>query len=392
MQTQDALWTRSFILLAFSNLLLATAFYFLIPTLPEFAIKYVGADKSQVGLIVAVYALSSLIIRPITGWSIDNFGRKYILIIAMLFFSLIFGLYYFVSTFAMFIILRFIHGISWGVTTSTAATSVIDVIPVNRRGEGIGIFGISFTLAMAIGPLIGLAIRGEDNYFMLFLSTVIFSFAGWLLVLFVKFPKFEANPLNKHFTLKNVFEKRVLPITTLHFLTSITYGSIVSFIPLYFKELGFQSSGGFFFCFAIGIGLSRLLSGKIFDKKGPKDLVVVGLIIAAIGFLMISYVHLYTFLLISGFITGFGSGIVWPAFMAMANNIVEPFRRGAANSTVLTATDLGIGLGSALFGLVVKYFPFHYIFVISSILIIAVIIIFRFITFNHYSKHLLNFK
>jgi MFS family permease len=143
---------------------MGTGFYFLIPTLPVYIVDVLGAGPGMVGYILAVYTLSAMIIRPFTGYSLDAFGRKWIYLFSFFTFAAMLGLYTIAYTFIWLMALRFMHGFAWGAATTSSSTIVVDLVPASRRGEGIGIYGLSFTLAMAIGPVIALAIMGEGNY------------------------------------------------------------------------------------------------------------------------------------------------------------------------------------------------------------------------------------
>lgn len=132
--------------------------------MPDYAVKMLGADESQVGYIIGVYTLSALAIRPLAGYALDSLGRKKIYLLALATFGLLIGTYYFATSLVLLLVLRLIHGLSWGVTTTGGGTIVADILPSQRRGEGVGYFGLSMTLAMAIGPGIGLWLMGDGHW------------------------------------------------------------------------------------------------------------------------------------------------------------------------------------------------------------------------------------
>lgn len=208
----NQLWNSSFVLLAIGNLLMATGFYFLIPTLPVYVVDVLHANTSDVGYILAAYTISALIIRPFTGIALDTWGRKWIYLPALLIFSLTILLYPFIYSFAILLAVRFFHGFSWGVTTTSGMTVVVDVIPPHKRGRGIGYFGISYTLAMAIAPVIALMILNTMGYVMMFHTAALFSLTGLILVIFVRYPLYQLKPESHKITWKRFVEPRSLPI------------------------------------------------------------------------------------------------------------------------------------------------------------------------------------
>jgi MFS family permease len=345
----DKLWTKNFILLGLANLLMTIGFYFLMPTLPLYIVDRLQAHKGQVGYALAIFTLSALIIRPFTGFVVDRVGRKWVYIISFLIFAFTLGIYPLAATFALLLFLRFFHGFLWGITGTSGATLIVDVIPPAKRGQGIGIYGLSMTIAMAIGPVLALIIMGKNNYQAMFFSSMLVAITGFILLLFVKYPPFEAK--NPHsFTFRNILETKTLPMALIQLFFGITYGGIVSFITLYAKEIGIQQASPFFFILATGIFISRLWSGKIFDKNGPKYLVVAGILILITGFFILSLIKNIEGYYTSAFFIGLGIGIIMPTLQTMANNVVEKNRRGAANATIITAFDLGIGMGSVILG------------------------------------------
>ncbi len=381
------LWTRNFVLMSVSNLLMGAGFYFLIPTLPVFLVNQLGAGPGEVGYIIAIYTLSAMVIRPVTGYMLDAVGRKWIYIFSFMAFSLMLGLYTLVYSVAWLMVLRFMHGFTWGAATTSSSTIIVDIIPPNRRGEGIGFFGLSFTLAMAVGPVIALAIMGEDNYRALFLSAVAVALSGFFIILMVNFPEYKRPTFGKRFSISNIIEPRTMPMALVQLLFGLTYGGIMSFITLYAQESGIGKPGVFFSLFAAGIAVSRIISGRVFDRKGPAILMMTGLSSGVAGFLVLGISDTCNGFVTAAILVGVCMGIVMPTLQTMANNVVEPQKRGAANATFITAFDIGIGGGSMLLGFVAELTSLTKMYLISAgILAIALSLFFLFVI-RYYKTH-----
>lgn len=365
------LWNRSFILLSVGNLLMATGFYFLIPTLPTFAVEVLKAGTSEVGYVLAAYTVSALMIRPFTGIALDTWGRKKIYLISLLVFTVTILFYPVVTSFGLLLLLRFFHGFSWGVTSTSGMTVVVDVIPPLKRGRGIGYFGISFTLAMAVAPLIALTVLRYWDYHTMFHLAAAFSLSGLILVLFVRYPLFRPPAEKLKLTWKRFIEPKALPISVPMALFGIAYGGIVSFITLFDKELDLAKAGTFFLILAFGVTISRLFAGQIFDRHGPTHLMLGGFLSYIAGLLFLSLMlNLWGFLIAAGFI-GIGVGILMPTLQTMVNNVVKVHRRGAANATLITAFDLGIGLGSLALGYLAELIGFIEMYLVSAGILVA---------------------
>jgi len=205
------LWTRNFTLLTFSNFLMCSAYYSLISTLPVYISSELHAAKSIVGLVMASYLVSSVIIRPFCGYSLDRFGRKTIFIAGLILYALVFNTYLLAWTIPAMILVRFTHGLTWGVTTTSNSTVAIDIIPFEKRGQGIGYFGISTTLGMVMGPVIGSYVFQFGGYSTMFLAGFGLGLISALLAAFVKYPRFSPSQLSQPFGMKQLFETKIHP-------------------------------------------------------------------------------------------------------------------------------------------------------------------------------------
>lgn len=387
-QSKNSIWTRDFIFLCLGSLLMAVAFYILIPTLPLYIVNVLKEPKSSVGITLASFTIAALIIRLFAGFALDAYGRKFIYVTSFLFFCLIFGLYPYASSIVFLFIIRFIHGFTWGITGTAGSTVAVDLIPPKKRGEGIGYYGLAMTLAMSVGPMIGLFICNDGNYTRMFIIATSIALAGFVLIALIRFPKFTRPEQRKSLKLNTLIEKSALPASLNIIMVMIPYGAVISFITLYGKEIGVNNAGPFFLVLAIGLGLTRIYSGKIFDKSGPRTLSISGILLLALGFFILATFKSHIGFHISALILGFGFGTLFPLSQAMVNNLVEPHQRGAANSTLFTAFDIGIGTGMVLIGFLADHIGLaNSFYVCSAICLIALLHSLTFVL-KHYHKQL----
>ncbi len=386
-KTNGSIFRGDFTLVFFASLLMFTAFYILLPTLPIFLNRDLKIEEGQIGLVLAIYTLAALLVRPFTGYMIDRHGRKYFYITAFLIFALIFGLYPLAGAFVMILTVRFLHGLVWGVTTTTGSTLIVDIIPPERRGEGIGLYGLAMTIPMAIGPFLGLQLTAHQDYTLMFLFAGVLALAGFSLTLWIRYP--EVSKASKQsFSWRNLLESSSLPVTFNLLLINISYGGLVSFVSLYSIKTGVGNTGLFFIVFAAGIAVARIYMGKIFDRHGPKVLAIIGLILLAVGHLILGFFINTTAFMLTACLIGLGSGVVFPTFQAMVNNLVTPQRRGAANSTLFSGLDLGIGLGMLLTGFLAHGIGLPHTYLIYGFLNIIALLYFLFFSLPHYQRKL----
>ncbi len=384
--SSNTIFTRSFNLLWIANFLIAVAFYFLISSLPIYMTSVLKTGKTETGLVLASYTLASLIIRLFAGWAIDSHGRKIIYLVSLAVFALIFNAYILAVTVGIMLFIRILHGLAWGVTSTTGSTVVVDILPVLKRGEGLGYYGISMTIGMAIGPLIGIMIINNSSFNILFLIGGILSMAGFILALFVKYPDYETANKSRKFEWKSLIETSTLPIALNMFILMVGYGGLITFITIYGKEIGIKNPGLFFLVFALGVIISRTFSGRVFDKHGPKLITLTGILSLIIGFVTLSIFKNFPGFMASSIILGIGIGIIMPCFQAMVNNVIPQHNRGAANSTYFTSFDLGIGLGTIFMGFLSDLITLSHSFLVSSGICFIGMIVFLTYVLKYYDK------
>ncbi len=361
---RPALWTKNFILMTLINLFMSAGSFLLIPVLPLYAEEIMGAGKAEIGYIIGIYTLAALFSRPVTGVALDSIGRKSTYLVGLTLFVVMMPFYAWTAVLWLLFVLRFLHGLTWGMITTGGNTIASDIVPMERRGEGIGYFGMSFTVAMALGPVLGLVLIQKISYTSLFyISTGIITFA-LLLANFVRYPQIVAKsntPLAKRLSKDMLFEASALPTSFIAMVCSGIFGGLISFITLYMQETGIQTgnplldSGAIFFIvYAVGLTIVRPFAGAEMDKRGPARVMVFGFSMIIIGLAGIASSTEIVRFIIASFVTGCGVGVILPTTITMVVNLVEPTRRGVANSTFFSAVDIGVGVGTILIGMLAE--------------------------------------
>ncbi|GMK41217.1 MFS transporter [Paenibacillus sp. CCS19] len=353
----EKLWTADFILITFASFFLFFGFQMLLPTLPVY-MQDLGGDNTAVGLIIGIFTVFALVTRPLVGAVMGNSKKGWLMAGLLLCFVIISG-YHWTTSVVLLLLARCVHGVGWGVVTVTSGTLAADVIPAARRGEGIGYFGLASTLAMALAPAIGLAILDGSWH----MQGVIFIAAGSTILSLLCAWGVKRKRSNKDVHTANVekpqakpsfrsqlFEPKALFPSLLALLIGIVYGGIVSFITLFGKEVNIGNVGLFFTLNAVCLLIVRLISGRLFDRKGHVWVILPGSVLMAAALIVLSYAHDLTTLAISAVLFGLGFGAVQPSLQAWILNRVEPAKRGPANATFYSMFDLGIGGGAMLLG------------------------------------------
>lgn len=373
---KEKLWTKDFIILSLSNLFLFFGFQMLLPTLPMY-VKYFGGADTSVGLVIGIFTISALLVRPFSGAALDIFGRKLFLMIGLIICLLAIGTYILATSILLILILRVIHGLGWGVSTTTYGTVVSDIVPASRRGEGMGYYGMSTTLAMAVGPVSGIWVINEWGFKLLFLISFISTIFSIILSQFLQINKEKpvANQTDAKFTAL-LYEKTALFPSLLVFFMTFSYGGVVGFITLFGSEVGIENVGWFFSTNALFLLIVRPLSGKIYDKKGHQWVLLPGAVMGIVSLILLSYTSTLLGLIIAAMFFGMAFGAIQPSLQAWLIQRVAPHRRGAANATFFSAFDLGIGGGSMVLGAIATMSSYAVMYRLSSLVFVIFLIVY----------------
>lgn len=394
---KDKLITRSYCLLMAANFLLYFGFWLLMPVLPFYLSEIFEASSSTIGMVLSCYAIAGLCIRPFSGYILDTFARKPLYLLSYFIFMSIFIGYMLAGTLTLFIILRIVHGLSFGMVTVGGNTLVIDVMPSSRRGEGLGYYGLTNNMAMAIGPMFGLFLHNAGVSFNIIFSYAFFaSLAGLVCASFVKTSyrppvKREAISLDRFILLKGLHAGFSL------LLISIPYGMTTNYVAMYAQQIGIKAETGLFFTFmAIGMATSRLFSGKLVDKGYITQIINTGLAMTGICFFSLTacgwlineyYDATVIFFFAIALLTGVSFGIMFPAFNTLFVNLAPNSQRGTATSTYLTSWDIGLGIGMLAGGFIAEMATFRTAYLFGAILTVISAVYFAMVAGPHFLKN-----
>ena len=369
--TNERLWNLNYCKVMTANFALFFAFYVLTPLLPLYLSEHFGATKDVIGLVLSGYTITALLLRPFSGYFVDSFPRKTVLMISFAAFSIFFAGYLAASTLLLFTIVRTLHGGPFGALTVSNATVAIDVLPSSRRTEGIGYYGMSNNLAMAIAPSIGIFVyRWTHSFELLFWIALVVACLGWLTDATITLPAKEIQRNKSKLSLDRFFLVRgwLLGLNMVAF--GFCFGVLSNYLAIYGKEqLGITGgTGTFFMLCSIGLILSRLQGGKALRNGLLTFNAGSGMVISLVGYTLFILLptlsdifhQTYSLFTLVGYygcaiLLGLGNGHMWPAFQNMTICVAPNNQRGTANSTILISWDLGMGLGILVGGVIAEF-------------------------------------
>ncbi len=362
----DSLFTRDFLLLCVSSFLFSSSMFLLFAVLPLFVVQELKGAQSQVGLIMGAFAVSSVLSRPGSGRMVDLWSRKAGLSLGALIYCVAPALYTQASSVAMMLGLRFFHGIGIAVYTTSGSVLAADLCPPTRRGEGMGYYGMSMNLAMTVGPALGASLVEVIGFTGLFWFSSSLALASFLLVQFVSEPHRTHAHAQISAQRPPLFSRAALFPGFIAMCMTMTFGSVVSFLPLFVREHGLGNPGLFFTVYSIVVVASRPFAGQWSDRFGRMAVIIPGMGILAVAMISLAYATTQWGLLSSAVLQGLGFGCVHPAIMAWVVDRSTAHDRGPALATLMGAFDVGVGLSAIGLGIVLQHTSFAVMYLCAA--------------------------
>lgn len=369
-ETRDRLWNVNYVKVMLNNFFLHFAFYLLTPLLPLYLSDTFGASKDMIGLVLSGYTVAALLVRPFSGFVVDSFSRKKVLMTCATVFFLFFAGYIAAGTLLMFAICRTLHGAPFGALTVANNTCAIDVLPSSRRNEGIGLYGLSNNVAMAIAPSAGIYLHhATGSYGVLFWIALLVAGCAVLSASRVKLPTKELKKNKEKISLDRFFLTRAWLLAIIIGMMSLGWGVLSNYLAIYSKEeLGITGGTGTYFAIlSCGLFASRLQGQKSLRQGRLSHNCAEGMLLSLVGYtIFVAIPHPVAYYL-SAALIGLGNGHMYPAMLNMFVNVARHDQRGTATSSILTSWDIGMGVGCMLGGVIAEYAGYSTTFWIVAI-------------------------
>lgn len=356
--THHRLWTNGYCKAMAGNFMLFFSFFLLTPLLPIYLDAQFGADKDTIGLVLSGYVVAALLVRPFSGFIVDTFDRRRVLLLCFFVFFICFAGYIGAGTLLMFAIVRTLHGLPFGATTVANSTVAIDVLHTSRRNEGIGFYGLSNNLAMAIAPSAGIWLySATGNFNLLFWVALAIALAGFFCASSIRLPKREKVAGKPALSMDHFFLTRAWLLAANILLFGLCWGVMSNYVAIYASQaLGITEGTGIFFALlSAGLIGSRLTGAKSLREGKLTRNALQGATISTVGFALFALAPGQWAFYASALIIGLGNGRMYPAFLNMFIAMARNDQRGTANSSILTSWDTGLGLGILLGGVLIEY-------------------------------------
>jgi MFS family permease len=344
------------------------------------------ASLAQAGFASGIYIIGTLLARLFIGKKLELIGRKATLRYGALFYLLTTIAYLYMPSISVLYLVRFLNGFGYGALSTATNTIVTAYIPKARHGEGINYYGLSTSLAAAIGPFLGMILlNATDFHFIVGFSILLVALITVACYIFpvknVKLSDTHAKALRQS-SFDSFIEKKALFIAAMAFLMGLAYSSVLAFLSSYVKVIDLvQISSLFFVVYALVITFTRPLSGRIFDSLGEKFVMYPSYLFLSAGLILLSLTTNSWTLLISGGVIGLGYGTFMSNGQAVAlSTVKDEHRISTALSTYFIGLDLGLGVGPYLLGELKAFLTFQNIYLVASILPLTCVVFYKLYT------------
>lgn len=365
------------------------SFMLIMPILPLYLSEEFGSGKHTIGVVLSGYTIMALLARVFSGYIVDTYNRKTVLLLAYGLFATFFLGYLIGGSLLLFAIIRTLHGAPFGTVTVSNSTVAIDVLPADRRAEGIGYYGLSNNLATAISPTVGIYIYEVwGNFQAIFLLSFLMAASGFMISKTVEHTppsKIAAGlvpPKTSPISLDRFFLVKGWSVGLMLAMLSFSYGVLSTYLAIYSKEeLGMtQGAAAFFLILSVSLMVSRLTGSKSLRTGRVVHNATVGMCISVFSYLAFAAIHNYWGFFGCAVILGLGNGHMFPAVQTMFVNLAPNNRRGTANSSMLTSWDVGVGAGVVVGGIASELAGYGAAFWIASIVnIVGVLFFFAYV-------------
>lgn len=375
------IFSKDFIFITAINLFVFFSFQMIFPTLPLY-VKSLGGTDAVIGLVAGTFTITSLMTRPFAGLALDKLGRKPVLVFGLAFLFLAAACYSFAQSIFVIVLIRLLHGLGWGTAGTSTATVVAEIIPHSRLGTGMGYFSMSNSLSMAIAPAAGLYLAHHYGFHIMFGVSAILALIALILAFSINYRPFVAKPEDT----QSLYEKTAWGPALMIFFVTMTFGGLMSFLPLFALSQGIHDIGAFFTVYALAVLISRPMTGRIVDTYGYDITIVPGFVLIAVAIFTVSQAHNLDDFLFAGFLYGIGFGTCQMTFQTMVVKNVTVGRLGAANATYFSGIDAGMGLGAIILGTIAEFYGYRHMYETAASFMVVSLLIYLFFLRPNYIK------
>ncbi len=383
MDAPRSFYNRDFLLALFGFffLFMAVSLFFLFPVV----LQRFGPAQSRIGIIMGVYSVVAIAIRPMFGRLIDLRGGRRFAVWGILLLILTTPLFHLVRDAGWLpFLLRALTGLGWGVSMTATIAMCSDLAPVDRLAKSMGVIGVAGLVANAIGPLLAEELLRRFGPGALYNASVLFLMAALALVLVAREigrPEGEGGGEDVAGG-RGLKVLRAVPwflaviIAGMPVFHGAIRGAMIYFIAVFGNSVGIARVGTFFLVFSLAAIMTRFRLGDVSDRYGRKTVILPAALIIVANLFLIAQVRGLPLLIVTGFVGGIGQGLIFPALSTYIIDFLGRENKGLAISLYNSLFDVGMGIGSPVFGWVSDVAGYRWMYRVAAVFLLVATAVF----------------
>lgn len=358
---KEKLWNAKYSYMVLVNTLICFGFYMITTILTVYLLD-VGIDVSKAGVIVGLFSITALVMRPISGYITDHYNQKHLMVLSTLVVSVSVVGYVMTGFLPLILVFRILHGLVFAISSTVIVAMASGYIPKSRFSEGIGYLGLGQIIASAVGPGLGTKIMNLYGVRYSFYIAAGFSMLALLVISLFRYQMPQKKEKRGITSLRSMIAVEVVHYSFISGCYSFINGVVASFLILFAAQRGLADVSIYFTINAIFLFLARPISGKIVDRFGLKYVVYAAVVMTVSALLLLISMNAMWMLLLSAAIRGLAQGALQPSMQAACIQKVGVQKSGTATGTYYLGADIGQGLGPILGGFIAGLWGYQEIF------------------------------
>jgi len=377
----------------FVRLYLLVLFYFSANSILNVIIplrgESLGATNTTIGIIMGAYLFTTMFFRPWAGHLIQKHGPIKVLRIILLINGFALILYTFTGI-GGYLFARILQGVSTAFFSMALQIGIIDALPEKDRSQGVSLYSLFSYVPGVIGPLLALGIwqTGDMNYFTvamisIAIATGVFGYSAKMDINTdqpVPIQPEESGNMRNMLTsfsqlIKNPF---LFQCSTLMLVSSIVFGAITTFIPLYAMELKSGNAGIYLMLQAGTVVFTRFVLRKKIPSDGKwHSLFIMGtMLLLAIAAQCVSYSIAggVIFFYVGAILMGIAQAVIYPTLTTYLSFVLPKSNRNVLLGLFIAMADLGVSLGGVVMGPLADLYSYSTMYMICSIFAAAMVV------------------
>lgn len=352
-KVRSRIFTLEFIIVFVFHFILMFSMYTTLVSISGVSMEKYGIGPSLAGFVASVFILGILIGRAVSGNFINKIGIKNVVWGGVVMFFLTYVLYFLDFGLTFLIIVRLLNGFATGYISTALNTLATIILPEDRRGEGISYFSLSLVLASSIGPFMSFTLFKDMPFNQMLLIVLIIMAVTTVSFLFVKTNNSYSKDRKVPFKL---LDKKAAVMSPGILILGFTQSTIFAFIGTYTLINGYYLAASLYFIvYSIATMLTRPITGRILDYRGPVGLIIATIIFNAIGYYILGGAVNDWMVLISAAVIGLGMGNYQSIAQATCVSLGDKDNIGLSTSTFFISLETGLGFGPLILGAVAAY-------------------------------------